>query len=262
MASPLDLDLSIYYTHNASHSMNQSHHHLSPPVHWNTVDPFNTTPSPRVDQDPEAPSFDCHSIMLPAFDYNPNYTHFHPQKQQQQQPLPLPVFFSSDSESSFYDQSFATNYSHNAQLGHYYDDQDQLESDISFTRNSSTVSYSSHSSRSTSAKRVCDSRLSLHQLSLVLGLDGDVKETISREKLILDVFKFNLNFPLGEKTWIRDTPINDRVRFIRELHAICESKYHFGYNKEIYNTIIRRASYSLMQGRLRRERRSRRKLSS
>lgn len=118
------------------------------------------------------------------------------------------------------------------------------------------------STESAVTKKVSDSRLSLVQLAVVLGLKDNVEEAANREKLILDVFKSDLGFPLGEKTWIRDTPLKERQYLIEQLQLISESKYNFGYPKSIYGTIIRRASYYMMQGRLRRERRTERKLKA
>ncbi|KAG7882680.1 hypothetical protein KL938_003103 [Ogataea parapolymorpha] len=104
-------------------------------------------------------------------------------------------------------------------------------------------------------KKISDSRLSLSQLSHVLQLPNDIQETAKREKQILNIFKKDLNFPLGEKTWIRDTPAEERQALIERLWKLVEMKYQYGYSKETLAIVIRRASYYLMQGRLRRERR-------
>lgn len=110
-------------------------------------------------------------------------------------------------------------------------------------------------------KKLCDSRLSLTQLSLVLNLEGNDAETALREKNILHILRNDLGFPIGEKTWIRDTPPSERERILAELTQLVESTYHYGYSKKILAIIVRRASYYMMQGRLRRQRRLNRKKS-
>ncbi|KAH3677573.1 hypothetical protein WICPIJ_008961, partial [Wickerhamomyces pijperi] len=57
------------------------------------------------------------------------------------------------------------------------------------------------------------------------------------------------------KTWIRDTPSEERNILIDKLWKLVEMKHQYGYSKETLAIVIRRASYYLMQGRLRRERR-------
>lgn len=109
-------------------------------------------------------------------------------------------------------------------------------------------------------KKISDSRLSLAQLSVVLNLKGNDEETAKREKNILNILKNDLHFPIGEKTWIRDTPINERHRILNELTDLVENRFHYGYSKKILSIIVRRASYYMMQGRLRRQRRLQRKL--
>lgn len=108
-------------------------------------------------------------------------------------------------------------------------------------------------------KKISDSRLSLAQLSIVLHLENNEEETAKREKNILQILKTDLNFPIGEKTWIRDTPSHERERIIKQLTFMVEEKFHYGYSKRTLSIIVRRASYYMMQGRLRRERRQQRK---
>lgn len=110
-----------------------------------------------------------------------------------------------------------------------------------------------------SNKKISDSRLSLAQLSIVLNLDGNDEETAKREKNILNILKNDLMFPIGEKTWIRDTPSFERERIMNELTKRVEDVYKYGYSKKTLSIIVRRASYYMMQGRLRRERRLKRK---
>lgn len=110
-------------------------------------------------------------------------------------------------------------------------------------------------------KKLSDSRLSLTQLSIVLNLEGNDNETATREKNILNILRNDINFPIGEKTWIRDTPPNERERILTELTMQVENQFHYGYSKKILAIIVRRASYYMMQGRLRRQRRLKRKKS-
>ncbi|GME79604.1 unnamed protein product [[Candida] boidinii] len=114
-------------------------------------------------------------------------------------------------------------------------------------------------SNSPNNKRISDARLSLVELAKVLKLEHDVKETALRERNILAVLKEDLGFELGLRTWIRDTPSAERLKLMGELCKLVEDKYHYGYGKSTLETIVRRASYYLMQGRLRRERRAARK---
>lgn len=113
-----------------------------------------------------------------------------------------------------------------------------------------------------SNKKISDSRLSLAQLSIVLNLNNNIEETAKREKNILKILKDDLNFPIGEKTWIRDTPSTERERLMNSLTEKVELVYNYGYSKKTLSIIVRRASYYLMQGRLRRERRLRKKHSN
>ncbi|CDK24394.1 unnamed protein product [Kuraishia capsulata CBS 1993] len=121
------------------------------------------------------------------------------------------------------------------------------------------VSSSPASAEDTQTKRISDSRLSLPELAKILNLQDDHKETAKREREVLKVLKEELGFQLGQKTWIRDTPVAERNLLITQLRDICEERFHYGYSKEILETIVRRASYYMMQGRLRRERRAERK---
>ncbi|CCE65710.1 hypothetical protein TPHA_0M01350 [Tetrapisispora phaffii CBS 4417] len=105
-------------------------------------------------------------------------------------------------------------------------------------------------------KKVSDSRLSAHGLAEVLQLDSP-EEALEREKNILDIFENELHYPLGYKTWVRDTKKEERMELMHELYNRVNCKYpHYNYNISILETIIRRATYYMMQSRLRRERRA------
>lgn len=134
------------------------------------------------------------------------------------------------------------------------DDDDDDEEDEDETR--------SKAAPGSKAKKISDSRLSLAQLSIVLNLEGNDDETAKREKNILKILREDLDFPIGEKTWIRDTPVDERERLMTELTGKVEQVHGYGYSKKTLSIIVRRASYYMMQGRLRRERRLQRKKKS
>ncbi|GMM58383.1 hypothetical protein DAKH74_050000 [Maudiozyma humilis] len=113
------------------------------------------------------------------------------------------------------------------------------------------------SSIANNLKKVSDSRLSAQGLAQVLHLKSP-EEALEREKYILDIFERELHYPLGYKTWIRDTKKQERIDLIDQLYQKVKVKYP-DYNHEILETIIRRATYYMMQSRLRRERRAKTK---
>lgn len=106
-------------------------------------------------------------------------------------------------------------------------------------------------------KKVSDSRLSAQGLAKVLNLDSP-EEALKRERYILDIFENELHYPLGYKTWVRDTFKDYRVKLIDQLHERVKHRYP-EYDHSVLETIIRRATYYMMQSRLRRERRARAK---
>lgn len=106
-------------------------------------------------------------------------------------------------------------------------------------------------------KKVSDSRLSAQGLAKVLKLDSP-EEALKRERYILDIFENELHYPLGYKTWVRDTFKDYRVKLIDQLHERVKHRYP-EYDHSVLETIIRRATYYMMQSRLRRERRARAK---
>ncbi|ODQ60215.1 hypothetical protein WICANDRAFT_62780 [Wickerhamomyces anomalus NRRL Y-366-8] len=124
------------------------------------------------------------------------------------------------------------------------------------SRNSSISSQSSSSQThsSSSSKKNLDSRLSLQKLGELLNTSS-IEETMKIEKFILDIFGKELGFPLGYKTWIRDTNEEYRKYLINELHTRA-SKVYPKLTKSLLETVIKRATYSMMQGRLRKERRA------
>ncbi|AGO12521.1 AaceriAER181Cp [[Ashbya] aceris (nom. inval.)] len=107
------------------------------------------------------------------------------------------------------------------------------------------------------AKKVSDSRLSAQGLAEVLKL-GSAEEALRRERFVLDILENDLHYPLGYKTWVRDTSKDYRNQLLDQLHKRVKVKYP-EYDKPVLETIIRRATYYMMQSRLRRERRAKAK---
>ncbi|CCH45795.1 Autophagy-related protein [Wickerhamomyces ciferrii] len=119
---------------------------------------------------------------------------------------------------------------------------------------SSMSSSNSPSSSSSSIKKNLDSRLSLQKLGEILQTSS-LDETIKIEQFILKIFQDELGFPLGYKTWIRDTNEEYRRFLIEELYNRVNPKYP-SMTKNLLETVVKRATYSMMQGRLRKERRA------
>lgn len=118
----------------------------------------------------------------------------------------------------------------------------------------SSSSSSSESDASETSRKCSDARLSAIGLAKKLNLSTP-QEALERERYILDIFQNELKYPLGYKTWIRDTDKKTRKYLIEELHSRVRGRYP-EYDVNILETIIRRATYSMMQSRLRRERRA------
>lgn len=149
-------------------------------------------------------------------------------------------------------------------------EQDPIPSSFSSSSSSSSESSSSSSKRkgkschdsfshsspssSSESKKISDSRLSAEGLAKVLNLESP-EEALKRERFILGIFQNELNYPLGYKTWIRDTTKEYRTKLINQLHQRVRVKYP-EYDQSILETIIRRGTYYMMQSRLRRERRT------
>lgn len=120
---------------------------------------------------------------------------------------------------------------------------------------SSTPSTSPSPSSSTAKSRAAlDSRLSLVRLGQVLKTSS-LEETIAVEKCILDIFSNDLGFPLGKRTWIRDTTEQYRHGMIDALQERVCPMYPT-MTKDLLETVVKRATYAMMQGRLRKERRA------
>ncbi|KAH3688809.1 hypothetical protein WICPIJ_000207 [Wickerhamomyces pijperi] len=102
-------------------------------------------------------------------------------------------------------------------------------------------------------KKLLTSRLSINSLSQVLNIP--LEETIELEAYVLAKFTETLHFPLGKKTWIRDTTDLERKTLLSDLYNLCVGAYPHIVTLENLEIIIKRATYSCMQGRLRKERR-------
>ncbi|KAK9453957.1 hypothetical protein V1511DRAFT_451820, partial [Dipodascopsis uninucleata] len=104
-------------------------------------------------------------------------------------------------------------------------------------------------------RKQSESRIPLPDLHARMGLAHDPEEARSREQHILGILQ-EQGFPLGERTWIRDTEEKERLRIIEEIYKRTYDLY--GYERSLLEVIVRRGAYYLMQGRLRRLRRSKR----
>ncbi|KAK9450027.1 uncharacterized protein V1518DRAFT_415339 [Limtongia smithiae] len=107
--------------------------------------------------------------------------------------------------------------------------------------------------RSRAPRKQSESRIPLPDLHARMGLAHDPDEARAREQHILGILK-SQGFPLGERTWIRDTEEKERRVMIEEIYKLTHSLY--GYDRPLLEVIVRRGAYHYMQGRLRRIRRS------
>ncbi|RCK64146.1 hypothetical protein Cantr_10760 [Candida viswanathii] len=99
------------------------------------------------------------------------------------------------------------------------------------------------------------SRLNIYELSKILNLHQySIQLTKLIEVNILEIFGNYCDFQLGYQTWIRDTTKQKRKELIEQLYSYTVEFYP-EINPFKLEVIIRRGSYSLMQTRLRRERR-------
>ncbi|KAL6942160.1 hypothetical protein ACO0QE_003326 [Hanseniaspora vineae] len=106
----------------------------------------------------------------------------------------------------------------------------------------------------TKDKKISDSRLSAEALARVLNLQS-ADEAREIEKFVLECLSQRCGFPLGYKTWVRDTTKTEREVILNKLYLMVKPQYP-QYSIEILEKIIRRATYYMMQSRLRRERRA------
>lgn len=99
------------------------------------------------------------------------------------------------------------------------------------------------------------SRLNIYELSHILELnDYNIQLTKKIEYNILEIFKNYCGFKLGYQTWVRDTKKVQRTELIQMLSKFTQVFYP-EIDKFKLEIIVRRGSYSLMQNRLRKEKR-------
>ncbi|ODQ65811.1 hypothetical protein NADFUDRAFT_82772 [Nadsonia fulvescens var. elongata DSM 6958] len=104
-----------------------------------------------------------------------------------------------------------------------------------------------------------ESRLSLPNLYILMGLATNHKEAAFREKKILGMLE-SRGFKLGEQTWIRDTTETFRKDILDWIYN--DTFADFGYDKDLIEIIIKRNCYYVMQGKLRKIRRGKRRRDS
>lgn len=104
-------------------------------------------------------------------------------------------------------------------------------------------------------RKQSESRLSLPNLYERMGLSHNHQLAREREQRVLGILQRE-GFNLGERTWIRDTSDAERKRIMDTIWR--ETYPEFGYGHDLLEVIVRRGSYYLMQGRLRRIRRGKR----
>lgn len=136
-----------------------------------------------------------------------------------------------------------------------------IPSDLMLRPQSQTLSQQTEDASPTAKplRKQSESRISLPELYIRMGLGHDHEEARTREQRILNILRSE-GFKLGEQTWIRDTTENDRRRIIGEIYEQTYAEYR--YSRELIEVIVRRGSYYLMQGRLRRIRRSKKAMLS
>lgn len=108
-------------------------------------------------------------------------------------------------------------------------------------------------------RKQSESRIALPELYKRMGLGDNHDEARVREQRILNILRRE-GFQLGEQTWIRDTTEKERKRIIDTI--LHETHPDYGYSRELIEIVVRRGSYYLMQGRLRRIRRGKKAMEN
>lgn len=108
-------------------------------------------------------------------------------------------------------------------------------------------------------RKQSESRIALPELYKRMGLGDNHDEARVREQRILNILRRE-GFQLGEQTWIRDTTEQERKRIIDTI--VNETQPDYGYPRELIEVVVRRGSYYLMQGRLRRIRRGKKAMEN
>lgn len=150
-----------------------------------------------------------------------------------------------------------------------YDEIDlELSQESSFQKRSKSKKKSKKPNKARDIERLSDSkndryysRLNIYELSRILELDGyHISLTKEIEVKVLELFGNYCDFKLGHQTWVRDTTREGRQDLITKLYSY-SSVFYPELDPFKLEVIIRRGSYSLMQTRLRRERRMNRHLN-
>lgn len=121
----------------------------------------------------------------------------------------------------------------------------------------SAEDMSDEEKRTGGKRKQSESRMPLPELYARMGLAHNHEEARKREQRILKVLQ-DQGFELAHKTWVRDTKEHERTKIISEIYN--QTYQDYGYDKELIEIIVRRGSYYLMQGRLRRIRRNSRRM--
>jgi hypothetical protein len=135
---------------------------------------------------------------------------------------------------------------------------DEMKNDPNFTQMkcvNNTSKYKDISSNTTKEDDIYLCRLNVYELASILKFDEyDIKLTKEIELNVLEIFHNYCKFNLGYQTWIRDTDKLTRSNLINQLYLLT---YYFYPELDKYQleAIIRKGIYSLMQTRLRKERR-------
>lgn len=135
----------------------------------------------------------------------------------------------------------------------------KLPTSLSSTTASANASSAASPASPKPLRKQSESRISLPELYIRMGLGHDHEEARTREQRILGILRAE-GFKLGEKTWIRDTTEHERRRIIDTI--VAQTVGDYGYQKELIEVIVRRGSYYLMQGRLRRIRRGKKAMEN
>lgn len=105
------------------------------------------------------------------------------------------------------------------------------------------------------SKRLYYSRVNINELAILLDLqDYKIDLTAEIEANVLRIFKDWCGYALGYRSWVRDTKEKERTEYIDKLYQYTRFCYP-ELNRPQLEIIIKRGTYNVMQGRLRKDRR-------
>ncbi|CAH2352446.1 hypothetical protein CLIB1423_06S06612 [[Candida] railenensis] len=105
------------------------------------------------------------------------------------------------------------------------------------------------------SKRLYYSRVNINELAILLDLqDYKIDLTAEIEANVLRIFKDWCGYALGYCSWVRDTKEKERTAYIDKLYQYTRFCYP-ELNRPQLEIIIKRGTYNVMQGRLRKDRR-------